>query len=451
MILYNGVRFPLSFPCPANVRRLDLGCLPMIESMNANGILLDTAKLSSISSRLSLESERLDAEIESLVGSRINPESGDQVARLLFDELGLPPSKLTRKQLRYSVDDDVLSSLLAHHPVVKLIADHREAQKLKTTYADALPLLVSPDGRIRTTLKATTARTGRLASENPNCQNIPIRSEWGMEIRKAFVARPGWKLISCDLSQIEMRVAAHESEDPALALVFVDGLDIHTFTAVNLFQLDETGILRLVAGERAGTLNPADAYRLREFKLRHRLPAKTLGFAVLYGVTASGLQIQILAAGGPLIPLDECQRYIDRWFDLYAEVRFWMERQFQHARLHGMVWDFFGRFRLVPEVRSALRGVQNEGLRQAGNHPIQSAAQGILKLAMAEVHYEVLPRYGADALPVLQIHDELLFEAREEIAEDLAQEVKRVMSTVVPLLVPVESSSDVAETWGDLK
>ncbi len=454
--LSNGCRVPFPRPSLVNVRRLDMGCLPMIEEMNRTGILISPARFATVDHDLALEEERLDSEILTLAGRPLNPESGDQVAHLLYDELGLGHAAMRKvpSGARYSTEDEILSGLRGQHPLVDLILSHREVDKLRTTYTGPLPLQAGPDGRVRTTLKATTARTGRLASEEPNLQNIPVRGDWGLKIRSCFVARPGCALVSSDLSQIEMRVTAHESGDPNLAKVFWEGLDIHTHTAIALFNLVSEEIYALLAADADGTLTPLQKEALKEFKRSYRLPAKTLGFAVLYGVSARGLQIQILAAGGPLLSEEQCQAYIDRWFYIYAKVLEWMQTQYQRASRYGMTWDFFGRHRYVPEVKSVHGRVRGEGMRQAGNHPVQSGAQGIIKTAMYELgaliaYFRSYPGVVCD--PLLQIHDEIITECSQDIAPDYALMSQEVMSRCVPLSVPVLASGDVAEDWGSLK
>ena len=453
--LSNGCRFPMPRPSLVNVRRLDMACLPWILQANRNGILIDPAHFSKLDAEMAIDQTRIGSEINSAVGHPLNPESGDQVAHLLFDELGLSHAGMRKTPTgdRFSTEADVLSGLRGQHPLVDMILDHRELSKLRSTYTIPLPRQAGPDGRVRTTFKATTARTGRLASESPNLQNIPVRGDWGLKIRSGFVARPGCVLVSSDLSQIEMRMAAHESHDPNLCKVFWDGLDIHTFTAINIFHLVAEEILGLIAAEVAGTLTPLQAKALKEFKFKYRLPAKTLGFATLYGVTGKGLQLQILEAGGPLLSVEDCDYYIERWFAVYSMVRAWMEVQYGHGRRYGMTWDQFGRHRFVPEVKSVIGRVIGDGLRQAGNHPIQGGAQGIIKVAMFEqlALMEYFRSFHEVCDPLLQIHDETIFECGRAIADDFAGMSQAVMSTCVPLDVPVLASGDVAENWGALK
>jgi len=455
--LPNGCRFPMPRPSVVNVRRLDMGCLPVVEEMNRTGIMVDVRYFQSLDQELAQAEQELGARIDALAGRHINPESGPQVATLLFRDLGLthPAMRLTPSGDRYSTDQNVLAALKPRHPLVGMILDHRELRKLRTTYTGPLQRSADSDGRVRTRLKLTATRSGRLASEDPNLQNIPVRGDWGRRIRGGFVSAPGCLLVSCDLSQIEMRVTAHESGDSALRRLFTEGLDIHTQTAIALFGLAGERISGLLALESAGALTAADAAELKEFRFRYRLPAKTLGFAVLYGVTPSGLQLQIMAAGGEPLDLAECEKYIQSWFRAYPKVRDWMELQYGRARRYGLVWDFFGRHRYVPEVRSVHARVRSEGLRQAGNHPVQAGAQAIIKTAMfeqARLMEEFRRRYPREICrPLLQIHDETIFECSRPIAEEFANRSRAIFESAVPLEVPVLSSATVADNWGELK
>jgi DNA polymerase-1 len=352
------------------------------------------------------------------------------------------------------MDDDVLSALLAAHPVVRLMSDYREVSKLRSTYTGPLPGYAGSDGRVRTTLKMNVARTGRLASEKPNLQNVSVRTEDGRQVRAGFISRPGCVLVSHDLSQIEMVWAAELSQDSLMCEVFHKGQDIHVRTACGLFRLDYDRIAGLWKQYKAGTLQGAEHSEMRDFEINRRLPSKTLGFAVLYGVTPAGLQMQILAAGGPYWTIEECEGFIQRWFDLFGGVADWLERQHARARRYGMVWTAFGRVRQIPEAGSALQGIVSAGLRMAGNMPDQGSAGDHLKLAMAELcmlvdYYRSLP--GVVCEPLLQIHDELVFEVSREIADEFNPQVAHVMAHAVPMSMPVKSSYSVSGNWGGLK
>lgn len=453
---FNGVRL-LDHPSPANVRRLDLGCMPMVIDMMRNGILIDTGHMAQLAKKVITRKEEIESDIQLLAGWRINPASGDQVAKLLFDEMCLEVpggAPKTPSGKRISTDEAVLSLLVSADPIVPLILDWRELDKLETTYVLPLPLMIWPDGRLRTTIRLTQARTGRMSSEDPNLQNIPIRTDLGNEVRNAFVARSGCKLVSNDLSQIEMLVAAHLSQDQKMLAIFRHGWDVHVKTACSIFRLEYDYITALAKAVKGGTATPEQQVEYAYFVKFHRLPAKTLGFGVLYGQTARGLQTGIASAGGPWWEETQCGEFILAWYEEYGGVAEWMGLQHMRARRYKMVWDMFGRTRAVPEVSSVLGGVINAGLREAGNTPIQGSAGGILKLAMAAAmliveHYRSYPGVVCD--PLLPIHDEVITECSNDIAQDYANDMQQVMESAVELSAPVRSSSTIAERWGDLK
>jgi DNA polymerase I len=496
---YGNVRL-VDTPCLRNVQHLDQLAWPMIAQMHTNGIAVDVPYLQSLDAKLAIRKSEIEEGIRLLADDifpGFNPASSDQVADLVFNRLGLVPPGDPRKLgakggkggkgnkgARYSTEDEVLSSMLKMHPVIGAVLDHREVSKLKSTYTGPIPKMVSPDGRLRTIFKATRTATGRLSSGNrskgyPNLQNIPVRANWKLlfgddhlNIRNAFMAayNPVLNrrnvLVSVDLSQIEMRIAAHLSGDTAMQEIFHRGLDIHTKTACALFQLSIDRIdylTRLSKKADKGTLTSAEMdewARVKpeydNFKRNQRAPAKNLGFGVLYGLTAEGLRANIMAEGGPELSIEECQRYVDGWFAAYPGIKDWMELQYYRARTHGMIWDMFGRVRLIPEVRSVLTDKVESGLRQSGNMPIQASAQGIIKLAMAELtpivsYYQWFRSSGVVCLPLLQVHDELIFEVSPDIADEFKETCRYIMRNAVRLDVPVDSSADVAERWGDLK
>lgn len=450
MRLFNGVRL-VNHPSMANVMRLDLGIVPMLIEMRRRGVLLDTGHLARLDAKIAGKQQAVEAGIERVLGRPFDVGSADKVAQLLFHDLGLPPGRMTGSRKRPSADEDSLVRLKDMHPAVNLVLEWRGYDKLRSTYLQPLPKLVGADGRLRTRIKMTTVRTGRLASEEPNLMNQPVRDEDGREVRAAFVASPGCVIASLDLAQIEMVVAAHESQDPSMLETFRKGLDIHIKTACALFHEDYNQVWNRVVESRTGFAGEEDIAWVKNFWQTKRLPSKQLGFATLYGITGGGLQDQILGAGGPYWEVQDCERFIEAWFDAYPGIRAWLEIQYQRAQRYGMTWCMFGRPRLIPEVRSALSWVQAAGLRQAGNQPIQSGAQGIIKLAMAEI-WELVTAYqtaypGERCWPLLQIHDELLFELSKPIAGDFCQMARHVMETAVPLTVPVKAEYGIGDNW----
>lgn len=432
--LYNGVRL-VDRPCPANIRRIDQGAYPLINRMHLTGMRVDVPRLRALSLKLTDLMHDETTTIRQLVGRDINPASPLQVGKLLFDELqiqGDEPVPQTDSGAD-STNADVLELFKDAHPVVSHILQWREYQKLQGTYADKMPRMVDGESRIHTRFKTTRTSTGRLASEDPNLQNIPSRSELGVEVRNAFTASPGWVLLSQDLSQIEMRIAAHASGEPVMVTGYGDPeWDMHTQTAMDIFGL---------AREQVD-------------KKRHRLPAKTVGFGVLYLIGDQGLQKQIVSAGGDKWPLAQCEDLLNRFYANRPSIAAWQAQQFHRARRYGMVWTEFGRFRVIPQMRSALTWIQSAGMREGANQPIQGFAQDILKLGMAYI-WDRLMEYdptGAKVRPLLQIHDELIYEcASRAIAEEWSEIARYGMEQLVPLRVPILSSKDVAERWGELK
>ena len=467
--MYGGVEFR-DYPDVDNIGRLDTNCLPLIHSMQSHGIRVDIPLLQSIASDIHIRQAEVLNEVSHLIGDYqytktqkkttkakgthfvqvrepFNIGSPDAVAHLLFRHLqvqGSSPIELVPSHKRESTSDDILEPF-AKHPVVSLILEWRELDKIRGTYAEPLQLMADSDSRIHTRFNPTVASTGRLSSSNPNCQNIPTRSEIGKKIRLAFIARPGCVLISNDLSQIEMRWAAHGSNDPTMIRVFHEGLDVHTTTACNVFDRDYAWV---VAQEKS------DPAWYKKWKAEERAPSKNLGFGVLYGLTPPGLKRNIFNESGGKVDWTEekCAGFIEKFFTVYPGLRDLIDLQYRRAQRYAMVWDAFGRPRMVPEGRSCHTRVRNEGLRKAGNHYEQSSAQGTIKLAMAELSpvYEELHR-SFTCVPLLQIHDEILTECDAYYAKEVSEEISNIMSKASPLSVPVESSSDCAERWGDLK
>lgn len=465
---YGGVRV-LDSPCLPNVRRLDHGTLRMITRFHQHGTLIDTTHLSNFSRELQGRLETISGQIRALAGRDINPNSSQQVSQYLYHDCGIrPPGGVKKTQSgKDAMDGDVLASLKPLHPLVPLVLEYRALDKLDSTYARKLPRLINPHtGRLHTSFRHTNTDTGRLSSDNPNLQNIPARTRDGMRIREAFIAgrdQAGRQcvLASADLSQIEMMLAGDMSQDRIMLEAFRNNADIHTQTAIAVFRKDRAKYERLAlmnkleeAGE-AITWTDQDRTDWKHFKQNYRLPAKTAGFAILYGQTAAGLQTNILSNGGPFWSVEECDKLITDWFNYYQGIRDWIELQHARARRYGMVWDWFGRVRLVPEALSSLPRIRRAAFRQAGNMPIQATAQGIIKLVMAEVMalVELWESAYPDCRiwPLLQIHDELVFELSPHIAEEFMADVKRIMVHAIELAVPVGSSSSVADNWAGLK
>lgn len=442
--MFAGIRF-VNGPCMPNVERLDSCCMPMILRMQRNGMLIDPVHFAKMSVSLQEDLDRLQGEVRDVGGLGINPGSPDQVAHLLFRHLKLKPKhrvKLTPSRSRESVDSEVLEQIASLHPVVPLLLQFSQFAKLKDSFTDKLPRMVGPDGRIRPNIKVTRVVSGRLATSDPNLMAIPVRTKRGRMVRDGFIPRPGWVLVTIDLSQIEMRVAAHIAQCLAMIDIFLRDGDIHSETASGMFGL------------------PVDKLD----KMLHRYPAKRVGFGILFLITAAGLMDQMIAASDPDWTREQREDYgarwteeacgdlIVRWFKRYPEIELAIMRAQSVARRFGYIWDGFGRIRWVPEIKSVHKKVQQEGLRYPFSHQVQSFAQGVIKLGMGEIEEKLVEgKFNGEVEPLLQIHDELLFEAKKEVAEDLIAEAGKVLENTVRLDVPVRWSGGSGLSWGTLE
>ncbi len=432
MRLFGGVRL-VNGPSMANVERLDLGAIPMVDSMQSNGLLVDLPHFEALGEVLKSDMERLTEEAKALTGHYTLLSSGDQVADLLFHKLELKvrgkKPKMTDSGKREQVDETALVQLKHLHPVVPVILEFKEVHKLLNTYVEPMPGFVQSDGRIRPAIRTTRASTGRLSMYDPNLMAIPVRSERGKDVRRGFIAPPGWVFVTVDLSQIEMRIMAHHANCAGLIKVYEDSLDVYSDFAVTAFHLPN-----LAAVDK-------DA---------HRTPAKTCMLAVMYDVSPPGLLEAMPVGKG----WDEqgCKRLIESFYSKYPEVLRARREDHSRARRYGYVWCMFGRIRHIPEVRSAIHTTRQSGMRQAGNQPLQSGAQGVIKLVMAET-MDFITRLGLGEVvrPLLQIHDELLFEVHEAVADEWIAMVGGVVERCCELRVPIGWGGGHAPNWGDLK
>lgn len=389
--------------------------VPVLVEMELAGVRVDRAVLAAQSARIDEELDRLRARIYGLAGGEFNLNSPRQLGQVLFDKLSLPPLKRTGKTRAASTAVDVLEELALVHELPRLVLEWRALQKLKGTYIDALPELIHPEtGRIHTTFNQAVTATGRLSSSDPNLQNIPIRSELGREIRRAFVADPGHVLVAADYSQIELRILAHLAGDEALCAAFRADRDIHDETARHLFG-DEA---RLDAHER-------------------RRLAKMVNYALLYGKTAFTLARDLG------VSQETAQHFIDRYFERFPGVRRFLDETLARARASGVVKTMFGRRRLVPELTSGNAHVRAAAERYTVNLPIQGTAADILKRAMIDLHRTLPP----EARMILTVHDELVVEVPREAAREVAALVKTRMEQVVTLTVPLKVEVGIGENW----
>lgn len=406
-------------------QRIDLPLVAVLARMEQTGVRVDVEVLSQLSVRMDTEIQRLSAEIFELAGHAFNINSPSQLGQVLFEELSLPMPAIggrTAKTKNYSTAADVLEALAVEYPICRLVLDYRQLAKLKGTYVDALPSLIRPDtGRVHTTFNPAGAATGRLSSSNPNLQNIPIRTELGREVRAAFVPRPGWKLVVADYSQIELRLLAHFSRDPVLVEAFIQQEDIHTRTAAEVF-----GVMPLMVS--------------REM----RNSAKAVNFGIVYGISGFGLAQQLG------IPRYEAERYIKAYFERYAGVRRFIDETIAEVRQTGMTRTLFGRERPIPDMNARNPNARGFAERTAVNTPLQGTAADLIKLAMIDIDGQ-LESGSWQARMLLQVHDELVFEAPEEEVEALSAMVKQHMEGVAELAVPLVAETGAGDNWRDAK
>ena len=380
-------------------RDIEMPLVPVLVRMERVGVGLDTSVLAGLSADAVGSIDALRAEIHELAGCEFLVDSPKQLAEVLFEKMGLPPSKKTKTG--YSTDASVLANLAPIHPIAEKIVEYRELTKLKSTYLDALPRMLGEDGRLHTSFNQTVAATGRLSSSNPNLQNIPVRTEYGRRIRAAFVpAEPGDVIVSADYSQIELRILAHLSGDAGLIEAFTSGMDFHQATAARVFGVE-----------------PAQV----EPGMRAR--AKAVNFGIVYGQSAHGLADTLKIAHV------EAQTMIDRYYAAYPRVRAYLDETVAEAHRDGFASTLFGRKRRIPELASSNYNLRAFGERTAMNHPMQGTAADVMKLAMIEVDRR-LRAEGFRARMVLQVHDELVFESPADEVERLSAMAAEAMSGV---------------------
>jgi DNA polymerase-1 len=399
------------------LRDVELPLLQVLAAMETRGVRVDVEYLRGLSESMDARIRELEREACGAAGEEFNLGSPKQVAEVLFGKLGLKP--LRRTKTGHSTDADVLTALADEHPVPGLVLRHREVSKLKGTYVDALPALVNPDtGRIHTTFQQAVAATGRLSSADPNLQNVPVRTEEGRGIRKAFVpGEKGWVLVSCDYSQIELRILAHMAKDAPLLEAFRADRDVHRATAALVFDVDEADV---TAEQRA--------------------QAKTINYAVIYGMGAVNL-------GRSLgIPTKEASRFIEAYFDRYPGVAAFVDETQERARETLYVETLLGRRRPVPEIASADHRTRAFGERIAVNTPIQGTAADIIKRAMIRVQ-EALDGSGLRAALLLTVHDELVLECPAEEREDVVELVRSRMAGAMELDVPLQVDAGWGADW----
>ena len=401
--------------------KIDLPLAAVLADIERIGIRVDPDELEKMSKSMEKEIRRLEKEIWKLAGSEFNVNSPAQLAEILFDKLNLQPSARRGKAKARSTAADILEELAAQHPLPAKIIEYREIAKLKSTYVDSLPKLIHPEtGRLHTSFSQTGTATGRLSSSDPNLQNIPIRTELGREIRAAFVAEKGKILLSADYSQIELRIMAHFSKDPVLIDAFRSGEDIHARTAQEVFGV-----------------------RPMAQTAEHRRAAKAINFGIIYGLSAFGLAQQLG------IEQREAAKFINAYFTRYKGVKDYLDNILEETRKTGATKTLFGRIRPIPEINSPQMQLRNFAERTALNSPLQGTAADLIKMAMITIDRR-LAEEEFEAKMILQVHDELLFEAPKKEQKKLEELVKEEMEGVYKLMVPLVVEIGSGPNWRDM-
>ncbi|HEY5028601.1 MAG TPA: DNA polymerase I [Candidatus Angelobacter sp.] len=402
--------------------QIDLPLAPVLVRMEQAGVKIDRQMLGTLSVDLETQCTAKAREIHEKAGVTFNINSPKQLGDVLFNQLNLPKPVKYGKGKTISTAVDVLEELSETHEVPRLVLDYRQLSKLKSTYVDALPVLIDPQtGRVHTTFNQTGTTTGRLSSTNPNLQNIPIRTELGREIRAAFIAEPGYSLLSADYSQIELRLLAHFSDDPLLVKAFREGDDIHRLTASQVFGVPPM----LIDAE-------------------HRRRAKAVNFGIVYGLSAFGLSQQLG------IDQREAKKFIDAYFEKYAGVRRYIDRTLEETRKEQSVKTLFGRTRPIPDINSKNANMRGFAERTAVNTPLQGTAADLIKLAMIQIDEDLRTRKLKSRM-LLQVHDDLLFEVPENEIELMRGLVREKMESVHTLSVPLLVELGVGPNWRDVK
>ncbi|MEI8360720.1 MAG: DNA polymerase I [bacterium] len=404
--------------------KIELPLMQVLTKMELRGICLDVNFLKILSDKLHIRLKELEQEIYDEAGHEFNVNSPSQLKVVLFDELAISSQGIAKTKTGLSTAADELVKIRDEHPIVRFIEEYRELAKLTSTYLDALPLLVnSKTGRVHTSYNQTIAATGRLSSTDPNLQNIPVKSDWGREVRKAFVAPAGYKLLALDYSQIELRLAAHLSLDAKMIAAFKGNADIHTSTAAQINKVE-----------------------IDEVTKDMRRAAKATNFGILYGQGPHGLS---QAAD---IPYWQAKEFIDEYFVVFSGVKKYLDSAIKSAEQKGYAETMFNRKRQLPDINSNILAVKRAAERMAINMPIQGTAADMIKVAMIEVEDFLEKNYKEEEVKMLlQVHDELIFEVRDDLVEKVAPEIKKIMENVVKLKVPIVADIKSGKNWGEME
>lgn len=404
---------------PERFKEVEMPLVPVLASIEERGIIVDRERLSSTGREFEALAKAHEEEIFHIAGVQFNINSPKQLSSILFQKLGLPAVRRTKTG--YSTDEEVLRTLSANNPICERVLSYREIMKLKSGYVDSLLELMNPvTCRVHTSFDQTGTATGRLSSHEPNLQNIPVRTEYGLAIRSAFVPVKGYVFVSADYSQIDLRVLAHVSGDSALTEAFKSGLDIHTLTAAEVLKI-----------------NPEDVTE------EQRRQAKAINFGIVYGQQAYGLSQQLGLSQA------EAQNYIDTYFARYSGVKTWIEKTVSFARTNGFVSTILGRRRIISGINSKNTGIKSQAERIAVNTIIQGSSADIIKLAMINIFRKIKEK-SFDTHMLIQVHDDLLFEVNPNQISDLAELVRTEMEGAMTLSVPLQVELKTGPNWADM-
>lgn len=404
---------------------VEMALAPVLAQMELHGIAVDVELLNSLSKKATATIEKLTKKIHKEAGKEFNVASSLQLRDILFDTLQLPTTNIKKGKTGYSTASPELQKLIGLHPIIELVEEYREVAKLQNTYTDVLPGLVNKTTkRIHTDFNQTVAATGRLSSSDPNLQNIPIRTELGREIRRAFISEKGFVLLAADYSQIELRIAASLAKDKTMLEIFESGKDIHTATAAVINGVSEDKVTKEM-----------------------RYAAKAVNFGILYGMGAYGLSWRTQ------IPQWEAKEFIEKYFEKFSGIKKYLDETLKFAKEEGYVETLFGRRRYIPELKSDNYQLRSSGERMAINMPIQGTAADLMKMAMIAVQQKIQKNkaWGDDVRLLLQVHDELVLEVKKGLEDEVLKMVVHEMKHVADLRVPIEVNTSVGTRWGDMK
>ena len=406
----------------AVLKKIELPLIPILGTMEDNGIKTEARVLNKLEKEAAAKLQSLEKSIWHLAGEKFNINSTKQLKEILFERLAIPTDNIKKTKTGFSTAEDELQKMRGQHPIIPLLQDYRELSKLSNTYLQALPKIINPaTGRVHTSFNQTIVATGRLSSSDPNLQNIPIKTSEGQKVRSAFRAEDGWQLVAFDYSQIELRLAAHMSDDKKMTAAFQAGQDIHVATAAAI-----------------------NGVKLSEVSPKMRREAKAINFGILYGQGPHGL------SQGANIPYYAAQKFIEKYFQTYPGIKKMMENSIASAQKNSYVATLLGRRRWLPEINSAIPAVRKAAERMAINTPLQGTAADIIKLAMIKIADLIADR-EKEIKMLLQVHDELIFEIKQDKIENYSGKIKEIMENAFKLKVPVVVEQKTGSTWANLE